>query len=210
MEPTPSSHRIRPGSGRHCPGSRRMQLLLLSAVLLVAFSARVASAQVIPGLVFRSDLSAYGSLPTNFSPSFAPFQSSVLFGYSIGGFYQSRHFVGAELRGSIQRRVNAQHQESALAGPRFALHFGRISPYSSFLFGAGQGWRFKNQPTPGERVPRPIPDIGPQWTLTGGVDFHVSHRLAIRVGEISYSELYLKNWDLTPVNFTAGVVWRLR
>jgi hypothetical protein len=30
------------------------------------------------------------------------------------------------------------------------------------------------------------------------------------MGEVSYSKLYLKNWDLTPVNLTAGVIWRIR
>ena len=209
MEPRANSYCVQSESRLPSCGLRR-KWMLLATVLLVALSAGAASAQVIPGLVFRPDLSVYGTFPTNFSPTFAPFSAPVLFGYSVGGFYQTRHFIGAELRGTIQRRENRQHQESALVGPRLALHFGRVTPYSSLLIGAGMGWRFRNPPTPGQRVPRPVPGIGPQWTLTGGVDFHVSHNLAIRVGEVSFSELYLKNWDLTPVNFTAGAVWRLR
>ncbi len=209
MEPITSSHCVRRDSGPQRRGFHHKWPLLV-ATLLLALSAGRASAQVIPGLVFRSDLSVFGSLPTNLTPDFAPFDSPVLFGYSLGGFYQSRHILGAEIRGSIQRRVNVQHQESALGGPRAALHFGRITPYTCFLFGAGNGWRFKNPPTPGEKVPKPFEGMGPQWTLVGGVDVHLSHHVAIRVGEISYSELYLKHWDLTPVNVTAGVVWRLR
>jgi hypothetical protein len=182
----------------------------LGVILAAAFFAGGASAQVVPDLVMGSNLSIYGSLPANFQPDFAPLDSSVLFGYSIGGFLQSAHIIGLELRGSIQRRWNAQHQESALAGPRAALHVGRVKPYTSLLFGAGNGWRFKDSPTSGEKLPRPVEGEGPQWTLAGGVDLNVSRRLAIRVGEISCSELYLKHWNLTPVNVTAGVVWRLK
>ncbi len=209
MEPITSSQCVRPNSAPPSRGFRR-SWMLLSAVLLAAISAGSASAQVIPGLVLRSDVSVFGTLPANLTPDFAPIDSPVLFGYSLGGFYQSRHIIGAEIRGSIQRRINVQHQESALAGPRAALHFGRITPYTCFLFGAGNGWRFKESPPPGQKIPKPIEGLGPQWTLVGGADLHLTRHVAIRVGEISYSKLYLKDWDLTPLNFTAGVVWRLR
>lgn len=209
MEPITLFHPVRPASLR--PGHRfRQKGFLLAAALFFAASAGRASAQIIPGLVMRSDVSAFGTLPANLTPNFAPFDSPVLFGYSLGGFYQTRHVIGAEIRGSIQRRINAQHQESALAGPRAALHFGRITPYTSFLFGAGNGWRFADPPTPGEKVPKPIEGMGPQWTMLGGVDLHVTNHLAVRVGEVSYSKLYLKHWELSPVNVTAGLVWRLR
>jgi hypothetical protein len=201
--------------GRRCEPKRpwrafRWKWLLLGLVLPAIFCAGAASAQVVPELIARSNLSVYGTLPANFTPNFAPVDSSVLFGYSLGGFLQSPHIIGLELKGSIQRRINSQHQESALAGPRVALHLGRVAPYTSILFGAGNGWRFKDAPPPGEKLPTPVEGIGPQWTWSGGVDLRISRRFAVRAGEISRSELYLKHWNLSPLNATAGVVWRLR
>jgi len=163
---------------------------------------------VIPGLVAKPDVSIFGTLPVNVSPDFGYF-APVLFGYSLGAFYQTRHLIGVEVRGSIQRRFNTQHQESALAGPRLALHFGPISPYVSILGGGGNGWRYLNPPIVGARNPQPVEGLGPQWTIAGGADFHFTHHLGVRLGELSYSKNYLKNWSLTPLNFTAGIVYRI-
>jgi hypothetical protein len=187
---------------------RRQSILRAALALLLLAAPCGASAQYIPGLVAKPDISIFGSLPANLTPNFG-YYSPVVFGYSVGGFYQTRQLIGVEVRGSIQRRLNAQHQESALVGPRVALHFGHISPYISLLGGAGHGWRYLNPPATGKVQPQPIAGIGGQWTLLGGADFHMNHHLAFRVGEISYSKLYLKNWNLTPLNITAGVVYRI-
>jgi hypothetical protein len=181
----------------------RAALALVFAV--VAYSA---PAQIIQGLQSRSNLSVYGTLPANVTPDYG-YYAPVLFGYSLGGFLQTPYFVGAEVRGQIQRRLNAQHQESALIGPRVAMHFGRLNPYASFLIGAGNGWRFLEPPILGAKQVKPIEDIGTQWTILGGVDFKLNHHFSARVGEVSFSKLYLKQWNLTPVNFTAGVVYRI-
>jgi hypothetical protein len=183
---------------------------LLRAAVALLFSAAgySASAQIIPGLVAKPDISAYGTLPVNVSPDFG-YYAPVLFGYQLGGFLQTRYLIGVEVRGSIQRRLNAQHQESALAGPRLALHYGPISPYVSILGGAGNGWRYLNPPLSGARNPQPVEGLGGQWTVAGGVDFHLTHHLGFRLGELSYSKNYLKDWNLTPLNFTAGVVYRI-
>ena len=177
------------------------------ALLLIA-TAGTCRAQIIQGLQARTNLSTYGTLPTNITPNFG-YYGPVLFGYSLGGYLQTPYLIGAEIRGTIQRRENAQHQESALIGPRFALRYGRLLPYSSFLIGAGNGWRFQVPPVEGQKHIKPIEDVGTQWTLTGGLDFKVSHRFSVRVGELSYSHIYLKEWTLAPVNVTAGVVFRL-
>lgn len=163
---------------------------------------------MIPGLVAKPDLSVFGTLPVNVTPDFGYF-APVLFGYQLGGFYQTRHLIGVEVRGTIQRRFNTQHQESALAGPRLALHYGPFSPYVAVLGGAGNGWRYLNPPTVGVKNPQPVEGLGGQWTIVGGVDFHFTHHWAIRMGELSYSTNYLKNWNLTPLNLTAGIVYRI-
>jgi len=167
-----------------------------------------APAQLIPGLQPHKVLAVYGTLPTNVTPNFG-YYGPVLFGYSLGGYLQTPYLVGAELRGQIQRRLNAEHQESALIGPRVALRFGRLMPYSTFLIGAGNGWRFRKPPIAGQKGIKPIEDTGMQWTLAGGLDYKVSHRISLRAGEFSYSKVYLKEWTLEPVNITAGVVIRL-
>jgi hypothetical protein len=183
---------------------------LRRATLALMFSAAVcsASAQVIPGLNAKPDLSIYGTLPVNVTPDFG-YYAPVLFGYQLGGFLQTQHLIGGEIRGTIQRRLNPEHQESILAGPRLALHFGPISPYISILGGAGNGGRYLNPPQKGGKNPQPIESLGGQWTIAGGVDFHLTHHFAARLGEISYSKNYLKDWSLTPLNFSAGVVYRI-
>ena len=176
--------------------------------LLLSAAACGASAQVIPAFSGKPDLSAFGTLPVNFTPDFGYF-APVLFGYQLGGFLQTQHLIGLEIRGTIQRRFNTQHQESALGGPRFALHYGPFSPYVSVLGGGGNGWRYLHPPVVGAQNPQPVEGLGPQWTVAGGVDFHVSRRLRLRLGDLSYSKNYLKNWNLTSLNFTAGLVYRI-
>src|SRR5271156_6026142 len=180
------------------------------AALALVFAAvsHSAPAQVIQGLQSRSNLSIFGTLPVNVTPDFG-YYAPVLFGYQLGGFFQTRHLIGVEVRGTIQRRFNHQHQESALAGPRIALHYGPFSPYASVLGGAGNGWRYLNPPVSGARNPQPVEGLGGQWTIAGGLDFHPTHHLGIRLGEISYSKIDLNNWNLTPLNFTAGIVYRI-
>jgi hypothetical protein len=207
MQPITISNRAKHRLTR--PSFCRRPLRRVALALLLSSTACGAWAQtVIPGLVAKPDISIYGTLPVNVTPDFGYF-APVLFGYSLGGFYQTRHLIGVEVRGSIQRRQNTQHQESALAGPRLALHFGPFSPYLSVLGGAGNGWRYLNPPTVGVHNPQPVEGTGPQWTIAGGADFHLTHHLGFRLGELSYSEIYLKHWSLSPLNLSAGIVYRI-
>lgn len=182
---------------------------LRRVALALLFSAAVcsASAQVVPAFA-KPDLSIYGTLPVNFTPDFGYF-APVLVGYQLGGFLQTQHVFGLELRGTIQRRFNTQHQESALGGPRFALRYGPFAPYVSILGGGGNGWRYLNPPIVGIKNVQPLEYLGPQWTVAGGLDFHVSRHLRFRVGDLSYSKNYLKYWNLTSLNFTSGLVYRI-
>jgi Outer membrane protein beta-barrel domain len=191
-----------------CLSSWRQSLRQAALAMLFTATACAASAQVIPGLVARTDISMFGTLPVNVTPDFG-YYAPVLFGYQLGGFLQTPHLIGVEVRGTIQRRQNAQHQESALAGPRLALHYGPISPYVSILGGAGNGWRYLNPPVSGAHNPQPVEGTGGEWMIAGGVDFHLTHHFGVRLGEISYSRNYLPNWSLSPLNFTAGVVYRI-
>jgi hypothetical protein len=187
----------------------RRPMLLAAVALVFSAAAGSASAQMIPGLVAKPDISGFGTVTANVTPNYNYVSGPAVLGYTLGGFYQTRMLIGVEVRGSIQRRVNAQHQESALAGPRVAMHFGSFTPYVSILGGAGNGWRYKDPPIAGVKPPQPVEGLGPQWTILGGVDFRLTHHMGFRLGEISYSKIYLKNWNLTPLNLTAGVVYRI-
>ncbi len=186
----------------------RLSLLRAAVAVLFLAAAYSASAQVVPAFRGKPDLSMYGTLPVNVTPDFGYF-APVIFGYQLGGFLQSQHLFGLEIRGTIQRRANTQHQESALGGPRFALHYGPFAPYVSVLGGGGNGWRYLDPPVVGKKNPQPIEGTGGQWTVAGGVDYHVSRHLRIRLGDLSFSKNYLKNWNLTSLNFTAGLVYRI-
>jgi hypothetical protein len=188
---------------------RSRSLWRAAVALLFSAAPFCASAQIIQGLHAGPVISAYATLPINLTPDFRESGTPAVAGYSLGGFLQTPFLIGVEVRGQIQRRLNAQHQESALAGPRIALRYGRLAPYVSVLGGAGNGWRFREPPIPGVKPPKPIEGLGGQWTILGGLDVKLTHHIAVRVGEVSYSKIYLKDWNLTPLNLTAGIVYRI-
>jgi hypothetical protein len=183
-------------------------LLRTALVLLFSTTAYSASAQVIPALRSFPRLSAFGTL-TTVKPDHEYYGDLMVSGATVGGFLQTRHVVGAEVRGSVMRWGGLEHEESALAGPRFAMHFGRISPYVCVLGGEANAWRWSNPPIKGEPTPKLVEGLGPQLSGIGGLDVHFSQHLVFRVGELSYSKTYLKNWTMTPWTASAGFVYRI-
>jgi hypothetical protein len=192
----------------HLFGSR--SLLCAALLYLLAGAGYRAAAQIIPGLKAAPNLSAYITVPVNVTPPYRYFGTPAVSGYSLGGYLQPPHFVGAEIRGQIQRRLNAEHQESVQAGPRFAMRFGRFVPYVDVLGGAGNGWRYSEPPVIGVKPAKPMEGLGAEWTILGGMDIKLARHLSFRAGEIAYSKIYLKDWNLTPLNITAGVVYRIQ
>jgi hypothetical protein len=183
----------------------RKQLLLLFTTVLILFGApHIASAQAGPALRLPPDVAIFATA-TGGKPNFRYLYDRAVYGFSAGGFLQTRHFLGVEVRGSLLRWGSDQHAESALAGPRTALHFGRVSPYGCFLLGAGNAW---SRNLPGH-PPFIIEAVGLQWSAIGGVDLRLAHHLRLRVGELSYSKIYLANRTLTPLNASAGFVYRI-
>lgn len=188
----------------------RHSLLRIALVLLFSTTAFSASAQIIEGLLAKPKISVFGTLTADVQPDFSYYGDPAVYGYSAGGFWQTGHIVGVEVRGSILRLGGLEHEESALAGPRFAMHFGHISPYVSVLGGAGNGWRWSTPPVSGGPRPRIVEGLGPQWSVLGGLDVQLSQHIVFRTGELSYSKIYLKDWNLTPLNVTTGIVFRLK
>lgn len=182
----------------------RISVLQFFMALLVWGAAHSASAQVGPELRRPQDLSLFSTF-TDAKPNFRYLYDRAVYGFSLGGFLQTGHTIGIEARGSILRWGSDQHEESALAGPRAALHFGRISPYACVLLGAANAW---SRNLPGA-VPGINEAVGFQWSVVGGLDVHLKHHVSLRVADLSYSKIYLSQRTLTQLTASAGFVYRI-
>jgi hypothetical protein len=184
-------------------------LLGTALVLLLSTVAYSGSAQVIPQLKSPPRISAFSTY-TSVKPDYQYYGDFAVSGVTLGAFLQSRHVWGIEARGSVMRWGGLEHEESALAGPRFSMHFGRFSPYLCALGGEANAWRWRNPRHTGQPEPKLDEALGPQWSTVGGLDIYLQHRFVIRMGEISYSKTYLNHWTMTPLTASAGIVYRLR
>jgi hypothetical protein len=188
---------------------RSTRCRLLSALLLLYLGLPAhAKAQVIPALKSPPRISLFGTF-TDAKPDFRYWGDLAVYGFSAGGMMQSSHILGAEVRGSVLRWGGLEHQESALAGPRAALHLGRISPYISLLGGFGNAWRWSNPRLKG--LPKPMLEegLGPQGAAYAGLDLHLSHHFALRAGELGYSQIYATSHRLSQLNASAGIVYHV-
>jgi hypothetical protein len=185
--------------------SKRQRFVGFVLLLGLVGAARIATAQVGPAARPAWDTAVFATF-TDAKPNFRYLYDRAVYGFSLGGYVQPRRLIGVEVRGSLLKWGSDQHEESALAGPRAVLHFGRISPYASGLVGAANAWsrNLNSKPT------FAIEEVGMQWSILGGVDIRLKHHLRLRVGEIAYSKIYLPNRTLSPLNASAGFVYRLR
>ena len=94
---------------------RKYFLARIPLALLFSVAAFSASAQVIPQFKVPPRIAVFGSF-TDVKPDYVSFSDFAVYGFSVGGYFQTRHIVGAEIRGSITRWGGDQHEESALAG----------------------------------------------------------------------------------------------
>jgi hypothetical protein len=192
-------------TANHCC---RSSLLRTALTLLFSAAACSASAQVIPAFSAIGNISAFGTF-TAVKPDFNYYGDLAVYGITFGGFVQTRHLVGLEARSSVLRSGGIEHEETALAGPRFVLHFANVTPYVSVLGGVANAWRWSNPPDTGAPPPRMLGGFGPHWSVLGGVDVRLNHRFVVRMGELSYAKTYVKDWTLTPLTASAGIVYRL-
>ena len=178
-------------------------LLEFVTVLCLVGAPQIASAQVGPAVSRAGDIAVFATF-TDAKPNFRYLYDRAVYGFSAGGYLQTRRFVGLEARGSLLKWGSDQHEESALVGPRAGLHFHRFSPYACGLVGAGNAW---SRNLPGART-FIIEQVGFEWSILGGVDFRLTHHLRIRVGELAYSKIYLSDRTPTTLNASAGFVYR--
>ncbi len=182
--------------------------LCASLVLWLQFIPSSADGQVIPSLQTPPRIAVFSTF-TSAKPNKGYYDDFAIYGISLGAFIQTQHIIGIEARGSILRWGGPEHEESALGGVRAALHRGHFSPYVDVLGGAANAWYWSNPPVKGAKNAKREEAVGPQWSVLGGLDVHFHHRIDLRVGEFSYSEIYMKDRTLSPLSVSAGVVFRL-
>jgi hypothetical protein len=182
---------------------KKQFLLQFTTVLALLGAPHIASAQVGPAARPAPDIEIFATA-TGAKPNFRYLYDRAVYGFSAGGFLQTHHILGIEVRGSLLKWGSDQHEESALVGPRAAIRFHRLSPYGSGLVGFGNAW---SRNLPG-KPPFIIEKVGLQWSIVGGVDLRLTHHLRLRAGELSYSQIYLTNRTLNALNASAGFVYR--
>ncbi|MCU1295094.1 MAG: hypothetical protein JWP08_3944 [Bryobacterales bacterium] len=187
----------------------KRKLYRAAGVLLLPFAAKVVSAQVAPPVKYGPAVSVFGLL-TEAKPDFGFYGDLPVYGFTAGGFTDSSRLLGSEFRGSMFRVGGTDHQETALAGPRVALHYGRFSPYLSVLGGVSHSWWYTN--FPGKGLPKPTMKVGTglEWSAVSGVDVFMSRSMSLRVGELSYGNVFVGTRTLTSLTASAGIVYRPR
>jgi len=183
----------------------RKQFVLQFTTVLILFGPHVVSAQVGPAARLAPNISIFATA-TDAKPNFRYLYDRAVYGFSAGGFWQTRRLLGVEVRGSILKWGSDQHEESALAGPRAAKRFGRFTPYVCGLVGGGNAW---SRNLPDKQPPFIIEAVGLQWSILGGVDVRLAHHFRVRVGELAYSKIYLSGRTLSALNASAGLVYRI-
>jgi hypothetical protein len=179
-----------------------------AGALLLSLAAHNAFAQAVPQVQYGPQVSVFTEF-TDGKPDFGNYGDWAVYGFTMGGFTESPHILGLEMRGSILRSGGYDHAESALFGVRAPLHFARVSPYLSLLGGGGQSWWYSNAPNKGPK-PTMRKGVGPQWMAVAGVDVYVNRRFSLRVGELSYSNVFVGSRKLTALTASAGIVYRPR
>jgi hypothetical protein len=184
----------------------QQNLYRAAGLLLLTPAAHGAFAQVAPPVRYSPHVSTFTEFTTG-KPDFGNYGDWAVYGFTMGGFTESSRILGSEVRGSILRSGGYDHEETALVGPRAALHFARVSPYLSLLGGGGHSWWYSNAPNKGPKPTMKV-GVGLQWTVVSGIDVYMSPRVSLRVGELSYSNVYIGSRTLTALTASAGVVYR--
>ncbi len=188
---------------------KRSRYLLSALPMLTLALVSPAGGQVIPAMKAPSQVSVFATF-TDAKPDFRHWGDEAVYGFSAGGMIQSRHILGAELRGTIVRWGDGhEHQEYVLAGPRAALHVGRLSPYVSGLGGYAHAWEWRDMPRKWKPKPKLDEGFGPQWAILGGLDVHLTHHFSLRAGELGYSYIYANTSTMKQLSASAGIVYRL-
>lgn len=179
----------------------------LVAVLLTLCSLS-AWAQVVPAIHSRARMAIYGDFSAA-QPNFGT-SAGFIYGFTVGGYLQSSHVIGFDMRGIVLRAGGPDHESSVLVGPRAAFHFARFSPYTALDVGAGHAWRYPKQDGGDEAQGKRVHGTGLQWSLIGGMDLYWGHHVSVRMAELTYSSIYATNQSRIPINYSTGLIYRFK
>jgi hypothetical protein len=168
--------------------------------LLVFLTPLLAGAQVAPEMRSPPSLHVFGTFTDGFSSG----GRQNNYGYSLGGFVQTRHLWGLEGRGTYLRWGSAESWFDALAGPRVAIHFARFSPFGAVLVGVGHPIARVN----GSKS-RLESGNGVEWKVLGGLDYYAARHFSLRLGEVSFAENYALPKGVRAIDFSGGVVYHV-
>ena len=173
-----------------------------------AFSV-AAGAQVAPA-AYRPGPSIYaGGTASAFRPY--PGASAVLPGYpdrtllGVGAFvdFNAPRWWGIEVEGRwlIFHEYAQIHEDTYLIGPRFIFPLGRFSFYGKGLYGQGD-FAFPYGS---------VHELSPLVAMGGGVDYHLSHRIEVRLFDAEYQRWWsFQNQGISPLGASIGVAYHLR
>lgn len=188
--------------------SIKQSIYRAAGALFLSLTAHSAFAQVVPVARYGPRISTFTEFTVG-KPDFGNYGDWAVYGFTMGGFTQSSGILGTEVRGSILRWGGYDHTESALFGPRVSLHFARFSPHLSLLGGGAHSWWYSNAPNKGPK-PTMKSGVGPQWMIAGGIDVYMNRSVSLRVGELSYSNVYVGSRTLEGLTASGGIVYRPR
>lgn len=179
-------------------------LLLTGAFILAQAGAR---AQVAPALHLPPDVGIFGTY-TIAQPTVGGAFNTVS-GVTTGAYLRPQSLLGVELRGVFLRWTGYDHEYAALIGPRASFYLGRFSVYGALEVGPGRAWRVVETNQNGS-VKLAAHSAGFEWSLIGGADLNLKHHWNLRVGELSFSNIYASGQVRKPLNYSFGLVYRLR
>lgn len=129
--------------------------------------------------------------------------TEYLLGPSLGGYLQIKRWFGAEARGSaLKWGPSPYHQGTALIGPRMQYPVHRFIPYGAFDVGVAHA---VYPPVPGKLTA--VNKLA--WEMAAGVDYHLTHRIDLRLFDFTYGKIYVLQSGLNPKTFSSGVIFRL-
>ncbi len=184
---------------------------LLIAISLLTSSAR---SQAIPAATMAPRIAIFGEGSANtFGYKPDPVHYGNLYGGVIGGYLQTRPWLGLEARASFLESAsqpgNEEHQRAVFFGPRLTVGHKRFRADGAVL----GGWSHSDYPA---SVPSAYPNgldklnasTDPALEAGGGVDLWLSPRFSWRTGEVMYGHVFGPNepWGLT---FSSGLIWRI-
>jgi hypothetical protein len=171
------------------------RLLLMTAFTLPSLTA---VSQVVPSITMSpyGALFAQGSLATLESNAGQTKYGNQLYGGNIGAYFQFRPWLGIDARVLIlesrSQVGHEEHQRAAFGGPRFALSRSRLRIYGIALAGISHA-DYVNHPIVqypnGEDVLTAATE--PALQAGGGIDVQLSHRIYWRLGEVTYSHMFV-------------------